>query len=179
MHQTEEILALDLARITGVLWAQAGVIAPAGIITTYDKGSSIEDGVERLADWLQQKIERRGRPMAIVAEAPLHPSAAMRMKESGGDSVKIAQQYAACVRTIARCYRVRLLTPHPSTVRKLFCGKSSAGSREESKNMVVDCAKEWGYMDQAGDDNNAADAAACHFWGSVELGYGAQLFRMR
>lgn len=159
------ILALDLASITGLVIGEAGRVWPARSVTIKTPKHSPEEGAARLGVFLRDKFEQVWGPVDhIVAEKYLDPS-----RQHNSTEVLVTQQFVGALHAIAGCYGTPVTLVPPSTVRKMCCGRPHAGSRDETKRMVIDAAIQLGYLEEGSKDHNAADAALVFQWGSWSL----------
>ena len=115
------ILALDLGRRMGVADGDSSLLGRAAptVEAVVVRGTSIENRVRWLADWLDERLSR---PVdLVVTEAPMNPAA------SKSDHSTIDQLgYYFCLQTITSLFDIPVETASVMSVRKHFCGQASA-----------------------------------------------------
>ncbi len=160
-----EVLALDVATVTGWAFGSVGTVAPS---TSLEASAGISDpqpfsGVERIGSkelsdgqffakyesWLQDLIVVNG-PDTILYEAPYistdkHIKTARRLLGMAAITEKVASQM-----------RIKVFEANNATVRKHFCGKGSAPRKDLKRLVQIECDRRgWIYA-----DDNEADALA-------------------
>ena len=165
----------DLAARTGFAFGEVGGRPEIGVRIFHRTGQPPETAAAELGCFLRDRLAAGPRPALIGVERYLPPVA-----QKSADATKIAQQMRGALEAVASCYRVTVLDASVDTVRKHFCGVSSAHartrrrpettdrehakmraeSRDATKSMVIARAIQLGYLPRGCDDADRADAAA-------------------
>jgi hypothetical protein len=178
------LLALDLAEHkTGWLFWPVGEIGQPQVLRLRTKDGTTEEAAAKLACWLRDLFDQR-EPWLVCMEHFLPAGAAAGRTMDTVREGQIAMAYV--VRAISAAYSVPVRSPYPATVRRHFCGQSSAApkrprgykrsdkeaaqDRQETKAMVIKRAQLLGYIPKDCQDDNLADAASLHSFGSAYFG---------
>lgn len=156
-----QILFLDLATKTGWARGRAGEKPVSGSIQLGKGGL----GPGQLGLWLRDHVREHGRPDMIGVEKWLPLRAAVNDR-----AVEVALRLNGAVHSVAGVYGIPVAEPTVQTIRAAVCGKSSAGSREETKAMVVASVILRGLLPKGSLDDDRADALAGFVW--MEAVYG-------
>lgn len=156
------ILALDLGSVTGLCIGEAGRVWPARSTTVKFPHETPGEGAARLGSFLRDKFEQTwGSVDAIAIEQWLDPSRQRTSRE-----VIVTQQLHGAVCGIAGCYGLQPYYYAPATVRAKVCGQPHGLAGEDTKDMVVRCAIEFGYLPEGSTDHNAGDAGLIFHYAS-------------
>lgn len=156
------ILFLDLATSTGWAYGVAGQKPISGSFKVGRGGY----GPGQLGVWLRDFRREHGIPDLIGIEKWLPLRAAVNDR-----AVEVALRLNGAAHCMAAIYGVPVAEPTVQAIRAAVCGRASAGSREETKAMVVATMKLLKLMPaDAKDDDDRADALAGWSW--CEAVYG-------
>lgn len=175
------ILALDLATVAGFCFGEAGDMPPQSFsIRLAPRGADPHTASRALGPTLRDRFFRfkESWPEMIVAEDHLHPTASI-----GGDAIVSQVLLHGALNAIAAAYGVQVRRIPAATIRKHFCGKSSAlprgkgertpkekaEARKATKAMVVGRCHALGYFPNSVIDDNRADACAAWDWASANI----------
>lgn len=154
-----DILALDLARITGWARGKSGEKPRYGSVPLRKPGEPNGLAPGALGRWLRDQVRENGKPDLIAIEKFL----ASRAQKSE-DQVNDSRMLNGAVQAIAGVYGIEVTEPRVQTVRAEVCGTSRAGGRAEGKQMVIDTLVLRGLLPRGFQDDNAADALAIWVW---------------
>lgn len=156
------VLALDLGVRTGWAVGLPGDRPTCGAVRLkldcQDRGRAASN----FWAWLSKKIAEE-RPVMIVKEAIL-PLAGFKRVRSGEVTIKMHMGLHFMVEGLCDQHGIELISAHPSTVRKHFCGWGHAEDRPETKQMVIRRARALGLLARNSWDDDRADALAMHDW---------------
>ena len=161
-----DILSLDLARRVGWARGTAGKTPDSGSFELGAPGGNVGLLAGELARRLVQMRRDRGVPDLVIVERwiPLRASVNDR-------SVEVALRLnGACHAILGGIYNVLIVEPAAATIRAAVCGKANAGTRAETKAMVVHSVVLRGLLPKNSVDDDRADALAGWVW--AESVYG-------
>lgn len=161
------IFALDLASRTGWAKGPVGTAPQSGttILKQGDEPAAVAFG--NLIAWLDEEWKRE-RPALVVSEAPFSLQAFGKHKNAEA-TVKMTYGLHSILAGMCHRFSLRLEQVHAATVRKHFIGKGNAGSREETKAVVVHRCHVLSYMPKDCLDDNRADALATWDWAAARV----------
>jgi hypothetical protein len=107
------------------------------------RGTSIEQRVRWLADWLDQRLSPRP-PDLIITEASLNPAAS-----KDDHSMIDLFGYYFCLQTLAGLAGLRVMTAPVMTVRKHFCGIAHAPAIKGRKRTAAEAAEARKFINEA------------------------------
>jgi hypothetical protein len=165
---TGPILALDLGIASGFARGAPGDAPQSGTVQLKKTSELIDVAYGNLIAFLCEEFGRQ-LPAMVVKERMLY----LQAFTSLGTSEKTIRAHAAyhgiveglCVR-----YGVRWEDVSPSTFRRHFIGAANAGSRDETKQAVVDRCHLLKLMPADCRDDNRADAIAVWDWAAATFG---------
>jgi len=164
------ILALDLAVQTGFAYGPAGGIPCSGTVLLKRPKDIPEIAPFNLVCWLRDFITTYAVPDLVITEAYLPPAA-----HKSADSIIIQFMCHGAVQAYCRCHDIRIESVPAPTIRRHFCGRAHADSRDATKNMVVGQAHMLGWLPKDSADDNRADAIAA--WSFAESKYARAIPR--
>ncbi len=157
------IMALDIATVTGFACGEAGSIPQSGSVRLKRPGEGPDIAAFNMLAFLRDRFVL-DRPDLCCIEDFLNPVA-----HKSADAVILQLQCFGVAVAVCRSYGVRYETPRPETIRKHFAGRGRAGSRQETKAMVLNRAKALGYIPRDCKDDNRADACAAFDYASAHF----------
>lgn len=176
------LCCLDLARRTGIAYGDS---AEMPRVETWDLGAG-RDGPAHYAGTLGYKLRtflrENPHPDRFVIEEYMPPAA------SKNQTATISQMMLhGAVHAIGGIYRIPVTSVLVATVRKSFCGRTTAmprgkgkatprekaEMRKANKLMVLDRAKLLGYLPTHCTDDNQADACALFDWAKMNVAHEA------
>lgn len=165
-----QIYALDLGQSAGFCKGPPGRPPVSGGIRLYRPNEGIGRGFGNLIAFLNEEWAAEC-PELVVAARPFSLQAASAVGNSP-DAVYSSYGFRAIVRGMADRFGIRYHEIHEATARKIFTGRGRAGSRAETKQMVLDRCHLLQFFPRSCRDDNRADAvcihfAACHEYGSA------------
>ena len=179
------ILALDLSPTsTGVCFAPAGRMPQPFLKAFRNEGDPTEIAAKNAARWLRNVVESTDGNLLVAVEQHINQGALKHMGKKMGFTpgrdrdAQLALHYA--ILGVCACYdRVRFESVVVGTVRKHFCGQASAGSRAETKKMVLRRAIDLGYLGRDVKNDNLADAAALFHYAVSKFAQAEPGFALR
>lgn len=151
------IWAFDAASNTGVAEGYAGQTPRLYSERLVKEGDEIDDSAARAMRFLAQKFTIE-RPDLVVIEAPLG------FKNDGASNARALLLLAGIAIGLGGCARlhgVRVRRPAVASIRKEFIGHGRL-PKDEAKRLVQQTCRALGW---AFPNHDAADAAACWYWG--------------
>lgn len=168
-----QIYALDLGQSAGFCKGPPGRPPVSGGIRLYRPNEGIGRGFGNLIAFLNEEWTAE-RPELVVAARPFSLQAASAVGNSP-DAVYSSYGFRAIVRGMADRFGIRYHEIHEATARKIFTGRGRAGSRAETKQMVLDRCHLLQFFPRSCRDDNRADAVCIHFAACHE--YGSAVFK--
>lgn len=140
-----EILFLDAAANLGFAYGPPGQCPVSGSVEVWDKIQPIEIACGRAARWLVAQIKRR-RPDLIGIEHP-QSSGALQGRSDGhggfvrgrGNAKSTDSQLMinGAMHGVCGVYGIPVVSPYPSQIRKMVCGRSYAPEGQDTKKWVA------------------------------------------
>jgi Holliday junction resolvasome RuvABC endonuclease subunit len=155
------IMALDIATVTGFAIGEAGRIPQSGSVRLKRPAEGADVAAFNMLAFLRDRFVLDA-PDLVVIEDFLNPVA-----HKSADAVILQLQCFGVAVAVCRSYGLRFETPKPETIRKHFAGRGRAGTRQETKAMVLNRAKALGYVPRDCRDDNRADACAAFDYASA------------
>lgn len=155
-----KVLALDIAKVTGFAFGEAGTIARSGSVRLGDDPRSMCRNL--LCFLKEQFFSFHDRPELVAIEAPLNAVA-----HQSGASIPYAFGGAYVADALCWAYGARVEFANVDQVRKHFIGKARTGNRNETKRAVIQRGIHLGYLPRGCRDDNRADACALHDFASA------------
>jgi hypothetical protein len=173
MTFTGNVLALDLASVTGFAFGKPGDVPKFGSIRFVSKGASRAACYRQFRGWMDRVVTKR-KPKLIVYESPAVPS--IMAGKTNIDTIKVLMGLAENLEEF--CYdRVELREASVSQVRSHFIGQNLKS--KIAKPMVKAKCHERGWMCETTDESDACalwDYQCC--WLAPEIAHkGTPLFR--
>lgn len=152
------MLALDIGRRTGFAIGDptADDKPRVGAVRLRRDGQNADAQSGNLACWLRDLFVT-DLPELIVAEDFMSPAAS----KSADATISQLLSHGA-LNGIAFCYGIKVERVPANEVRRHFCGRSSAGDRDKTNQMVVKQSIALGYLPKGSTDWDRANAAATY-----------------
>lgn len=153
---------LDLGRLTGYCYGDAGTVPTSGSVVLRKTSEDPALGLGRLARWLRDHVKVNGKPDLLGIEH--------YMPTRGADghtnihSVEYALRLNGAVHAVTGVYGIEVTEPYPATIRSQVCGapygpKGPDGKRD-TKGMVVRTVTLLGLVPHGTVDEDRCDAVA-------------------
>jgi hypothetical protein len=155
---------------TGFAHGIPGSFPVVRAVTLKKKDDPLDVAFGNLRIWLDAKLGEV-RPVAVFIEAQLPPGGSKRLKSSHANYT-VTSQFHGVVR--AGCFTFGIPC-HPvaaATYRKAFTGRGRAGTREDTKLMMLEEAWRGGFLPRTCKDDNMADAAGLWVYGAAFIKRG-------
>lgn len=154
-----DILSLDTARLTGWARSLAGQKPIYGTWELRKRGEPNGLALGELGRRLRDHVREHGKPTLICIEKWMSPKA-----QKSVSIIEDSLRLNGAVHSVAGVYGIEVVEPYPATVRSQVCGKPHAGSREETKALVIQSLIFRGLVPRDFKDTDAADAICGLIW---------------
>lgn len=162
------ILALDLGTRCGFAYGEPGDPPTSGAVLLKKKSEPADVVFGNFIAFLQTTIEAVS-PSMVVKEAPFSLQA---FKERGNSEAGVLMAFGmhAITRGMCQRYSIACEQVYAASVRKHLLGKSRIGTRDGTKEAVVERCKLLGILPADSNDADRADALATHDWACATFG---------
>lgn len=165
-----ELFTLDLGTRTGFAHGAPGSFPRSGSVLLKEKGEVRGVAFGNLISWLQSRFSE-SKPRLVLKERQLPMPATKKLKGAFGDR-SVMSGLHAIVEGMCNRFGVPFVDVHDATARKAVVGIGRAGTRERTKEHVIQAVQLRGLMPLNSRDDNRADAL-------VLFEYGAALIKGR
>lgn len=156
------VFALDLAVRTGWAHGAPGSVPASGVVRLKKPDEHRSVAFSNMIAFLNVRFTA-DKPVLVVKEAML-PLEAFRAIGNAESTVRMHAGLHAIVEGMCVRFGIDCREASDSTIRKHFLGRGRLGDRETTKRAVVERCHVMRLMPREVDDDNQADAIACHDW---------------
>lgn len=149
-----DILALDIATVTGFAQGESGGMPMSGAVRLKRRDERAETAAFNMLAFLRDRFVLQ-RPDMVFAESYLNPAG-----HKSADAIILQIMLYGVVAAMSQAYAIRFEHAAPATIRKHFVGCANAGDRAKTKALVLRQARALRYIDHACTNDNIADAVA-------------------